>query len=107
MSLPPADDLSSPKHAQGLRRALAAIGGVIAGAVLLSLLLTLLSGRLERPFTRMVGKTVEYFSEHVRVVAVISVAAFVLVWAFIGLVCLLQARRERAASRRGQPLPKE
>jgi hypothetical protein len=29
------------------------------------------------------------------VVAVVSVTAVVLVWAFIGLVCLLQWRRER------------
>lgn len=71
------------------------IGGVIAGAVLLSLLATLFAGRLERPFTRMVGRMVEYLLEHVRVVAVVSVTAVVLVWAFIGLVCLLQWRRER------------
>ena len=80
-------------------RAAAIVAGVVAGVVLLSLLLTVFSGRLERPFTRVVGRTVDFISDHLRAIAVVSVAAFLAVWLFIGLVALVQWRKDRHTSR--------
>lgn len=74
---------------------LSAICAVCCGAFLLSLFAALFYGRLERPFTQLVGRTIGFVSDHLRTVAVVSVVAFLAVWLFIGLVSLVQWRKDR------------
>ena len=88
-------DTSANGDRPSRRRLLTVTAAILGGSIAFSLLIALFAPRLERPFTQFAGRTVNFLSNHLRGVAIVSLIAFLAVWLFIGLVSLVQWRRDR------------
>ena len=68
----------------------------VSGAILVVFLIVFVAfkgGKLERGFTRFAGRMINGIADNVQAVAVGSIVVFVLIWAFIGISCILDGRR--------------